>query len=126
MPGAKNIAEECSLISLNDADKSNEISSKKNPHEKHEKTEQSIESEKAKAKKEKITSLKQQAHYKISNVINLIDQKKNKHHNSSSKPSNIVIKPSKIKYFFNPKEIVDKPLISIVDKQQEEISPITV
>jgi hypothetical protein len=59
MPGAKNIAEECSLISLNDADTSNEISSKKNPHEKHEKTEQSIESEKAKAKKEKITSLKQ-------------------------------------------------------------------
>jgi hypothetical protein len=123
MPDAKNIAEECSLISLNETERSNERSSKKNPHEK---TEHSIESEKAKAKKDKITSLKQQAHYKISNVMNLIDQKKNKHFNSTTKTSNIVIKPSKIKYFFSPKEVVQKPLISIVDKQLEEISPITV
>jgi hypothetical protein len=56
--------------------------------------------------------------------MNLIDQKKNKHQlNNYTKPANIVIKPSKIKYFFSPKE---KPPISIVDKQLEEISPITV
>jgi hypothetical protein len=59
MPGTKNIAEECSLISLNETDTSNERSSKKNPHEKHEKSQHSIESDKAKIKKDKITSLKQ-------------------------------------------------------------------
>jgi hypothetical protein len=59
MPDTKTIGEECSLLSLNDTESSNERSPKKNPHEKHERTEQSIESDQAKAKKDKITSLKQ-------------------------------------------------------------------
>ena len=93
MPGTKNIAEECSLISLNEIETSNERSSKKNPHEKLEKSQHSIESDKAKIKKDKITSLKQQAQDKISNVINLIDQKRNRHDNNFAKTKKIVIKP---------------------------------
>lgn len=55
MPDTTNIAEECSLLSLNDTDSSHEQSCKKNPPEKLEKPPQSMDSYRAQIKKDKIS-----------------------------------------------------------------------
>ena len=44
MPGTKNLVEECSLLSFNDSESSNERSLRRNPAEKNENTQKSIES----------------------------------------------------------------------------------